>query len=154
MHEGVEYLCTWQCCPSVRGTLWTSASLQGWCPLAVIVDTVDCSQLPADGAETIKQEIEDNSTCKSTTKSSLIFCIFFSLSRVSNIMNNTLQCGFYPSLKWESNPLQVSILWFVSKVTGITNVLVNNHKNTSEMCKYTVTSLTNIFMSSIRGTVS
>lgn len=130
MHEAGEYLWTWQCCPSVKGTWWTSASLQGWCPLAVIVDTVDCSQLPADGAETIKQEIEDNSTCKSTTKSSLIFCIFFSLSRVSNIMNNTLQCGFSLSLKWESNPLQVTTLWSVSKVSRITNVLVNNH-NTS-----------------------
>lgn len=52
------------------------------------------------------------------------------LSRVSNIMNNTLQCGFYPSLKWESNPLQVTTLWSISKVTRITNVLVNNH-NTS-----------------------
>lgn len=75
VNEGRGYLCTWQCCPSVRGTWWTSASLQEWCPLAVVVDTGDCFQPPANGAETIKQEIEDNSTCKSTTKSSLIFCI-------------------------------------------------------------------------------
>ncbi len=51
------------------------------------------------------------------------------LSRVFN-MNNTLPCGFYPSLKRESNPLQVTTLRSISKVTGITYVLVNNH-NTS-----------------------
>ncbi len=131
MHEEGKYLCTWQCCPSVRGTWWTSASLQGWCPLAVIVDTVDCFQPPADGAETIKQEIEDNSTCKSTTKSSLIFCIFpcYQESPTSWIIHFSVGFILHSSEKVILCKSSAT-LWSISKVTRITNVLVNNH-NTS-----------------------
>lgn len=128
VYEGRGYLCTWQCCPSIGGTLWTSAFLQGWCPLAVVVGTADCFQPPANGAETIKQEIEDNSTCKSTTKSSLILCIFpcYQESPTSWIIHFSVDFTLHSRKK--SNPLQATILWSISKVYKLNHWFFVKHK--------------------------